>query len=207
MRIPTTDQFLVNLVLQRTRPFIAMGGKPALRAWTETGDTHCILSAFKNHADRRAYIDAAIEEIRGDVLAYTKLAGSIAPKNFVSIGVGNGIAELLLWRHYGFSRMLLVDIETGGHWHGYSARGAGYTNLGSVVSFLSDNGVTCEVMTWNPAKTHAPQFRYDLLVSMYAMGFHFPAGEYSGFMRENAGRGSVAIYDDRESGSRKVIHA
>lgn len=207
MNIPASDQFLVNLVLQRTRQFIAMGGKPALRAWTETGDTRCILSVFNDHTDREAYVDAAINEIGGDVLAYTKLAGSIAPENFVSIGVGNGIAELMLWRHYGFHRILLVDIEIGGHWHGYSARGAGYTNLASVVSFLRDNGVTCEVLTWNPSKAHAPQFRYDLLVSMYAMGFHFPASEYSGFMRDNAVRGAVAIYDDRESGSRKIIHA
>jgi hypothetical protein len=200
VNIPQSDEFLINLILQRTRPFIARVGKNALTHWTNTGDTSGLLLALGS--SRADYIADALAEIESDVDQFCNLATPITPARFVSIGCGNGIAELFFWRRYKFDRLLLVDKETGGKGHGEQEDGAGYASLSQTVQFLRDNGVTCATETWNPANP-APSFPYDMLVSMLSMGFHYPAATYAKFMADNGAKGAVSIYDIR--GNSRVV--
>lgn len=194
----------VELALQRTGPFIAMFGKSALRDWTLTGTRHWLRAALKPAAARDAFIAAAVAEIERDAAEFATLIGPC--RRLVSIGVGSGIAEAHLCRVLGVESVLLVDTEEGGKGHGYAASGAGYASLEAARRRVEAVGVT--VQTWNPDREPAPAFEFDALVSILAMGFHFPDSAYNGFVKRNAAPGAVLAYDYRESAgtpARRVV--
>lgn len=193
------DQFLTNLILQRTRPFIALGGKDALGTWTRTGQTEQ-LAAFLRGGDLvRQYTDAAMAEIAEDVETYCKIIKS-ASGTLVSIGPGNGIAEVMLWQRFGFDQIILIDTEnTGTHRHGYNKQGSGYCDLAATAEYLTGNGVVANIATWNPNNGPCPEFgQFDVLISMYSMGFHFPRESYNEFIRALAKPAGLVLYDLRK---------
>lgn len=198
INIPDGDEFLTDLILQRTRPFIRLCGKEALADWTRTGNRDGLVAALRLNDAVDNYLAAAMSEIAADVADYCEAIGNRTAGRFVSIGCGNGIAEVMLWRRFRFDSVLLVDTETGGKGHGYGQTAAGYGNLRRAADLMRDNGVTCDVKTWNPAKEPDPAFRFDVLVSMYAMGFHFPADAYDGFIEGNRLPGAIVIHDSRD---------
>lgn len=198
INIPDGDEFLTDLILQRTRPFIALCGKSALAEWTRTGNRSPLAAALRLNDAVDNYLSAAISEIAVDVSDYVDAIGDRPARRLVSIGCGNGIAEVMLCRALSCEYVLLVDIETGGHGHGYGATAAGYGNLSRAASLMRHNGLTCDVATWNPAREPEPVFQFDVLVSMYAMGFHFPANSYDGFIERNRAHGALVIHDSRQ---------
>ncbi len=198
MKIPDDPDFLTALILQRTRPFIDRVGKQALAHWTRTGDTSGLLLALGPRQNVAAYAAAAVEEIALDVEQYLEAVGSRRVRRLVSIGCGNGIAEAILCRALEVDAVLLVDIEHGGRGHGFAQDAAGYGDLDRAEDFLRENGVECKIEKWNPSTQREPAFRFDLLVSMYAMGFHFPAETYAGFIERNRNPGALVIHDGRQ---------
>lgn len=199
MILPDDAGFLTDLILQRTRPFIELGGKPALREWTTTGRTDHLLPFLAEQAAVIRYTDAALAEIRADAYDYAMLIGNRSPRRIVSVGAGNGIAEAILCKHYRPEAILLVDIEQGGSGHGFKADAAGYASLQRAASLMRDNGVTCRIEVWNPTKEPAPAFGFDLLFSMYAMGFHFPVSHYAELIKANAQADALLVYDARDA--------
>lgn len=198
INIPNGDEFLTDLILQRTRPFIALCGKSALAEWTHTGNRSALVSALRCRGLVDAYVSAAVSEIAVDVSDYIEAIGDRPARRLVSIGCGNGIAEVMLCRALSCESVLLVDIETGGRGHGYGTTAAGYGNLMRAAGMMRYNGLTCDVATWNPAREPEPVFPFDVLVSMYAMGFHFPADAYDGFIERNRAHGALVIHDSRQ---------
>lgn len=191
-------RFLTDLILQRTRPFIELGGKSALREWTTTERTDHLLQFLVEQDAVSRFTDAALAEIRADAYDYAMLIGDRSPRRIVSVGAGNGIAEAILCKHYRPEAVLLVDIEQGGSGHGFKTDAAGYASLQRAVSLMRDNGVTCQIETWNPTKQPATAFGFDLLFSMYAMGFHFPVSNYAEFIKANAQPDALLVYDARD---------
>jgi len=184
------DAELVNLILQRTRPFITRCGKAPLAHWTRTGDTSGLVMALGPSRD--AYIAEALAEIEQDVAAFIEAAGDIRPRRIVSIGPGNGHADALLCRHYRAESVLLIDTESGGMGHGFQQQAAGYASLATTASRMP-----CHTLTWNPCSEPEPDYLFDLAVSMYALGFHFPADSYDSFLLRNANAGAVLIHHAR----------
>lgn len=196
MILPDDSEFLTDLILQRTRPFISLGGKIALSEWTKTGRRDGLLPVICGRESE--YVAAAVSEIRHDVGQYLESIGSRRVHRLVSIGCGNGIAEVMLCHLLACDHVLLVDTETGGSGHGFGKTAAGYGNLRRAADLMRANGLTATIKTWNPAQEPEPVFRFDALVSMYAMGFHFPADTYDGFIERNRARGAIVIHDSRQ---------
>lgn len=195
IKTPECSEFLTDLILQRTRPFIAMGGKAALADWTRTGNRAGLIHALTcSPAD---YIAYAVDEIAGDVADYLAVIGGRDTGRIVSIGCGNGIAETLLCKALPCQSILLVDIERGGSGHGFAQKAAGYGSLRRSVDLMRDNGITCDIATWNPESQPEPVFPFGVLLSMYAMGFHFPVAAYDGFIERNRMPGALVIHDSR----------
>lgn len=195
MILPNDPDFVVDLILQRTRPYIALAGKDPLAEWTRTGRRDHLLPALGGSVE--AYVAAAVAEIAADVDQYVELAAGRKSARLVSIGCGSGIAEALVCRALKCEAVLLVDVESGGSGHGFADEAAGYGNLQRAEALMRANGVTCEVSTWNPRAQPEPRFRFDLLLSIYAMGFHFPATAYDGFIERNRQPGALVIHDAR----------
>lgn len=193
IKVPSDEEFLTNLILQRTRPYIAAAGKGPLSRWTETGDRSGLLPAL---SDPAAYVQAALAEVHADVADYVEVIQRA--RRLVSIGCGNGIADVLLALELGCEAVLLVDVENGLHRHGFGPEGAGYSSLPRAVQLMRENGFTGAIETWNPRRQPEPVFSFDALVSMYALGFHFPAEAYDGFIERNRMRGAIVVHDSRQ---------
>jgi hypothetical protein len=185
------DRELTNLILQRTRPFIARVGKSPLQHWTRTGDTSGLVLALGN--SRNDYIAEAMSEIRADAESFIIAAGDIKPKRIVSIGPGAGYAEAIICKHYGAESILLIDTEQGGKGHGFQENAAGYAFLRTAAERMP-----CEAFTWNPNKGTAPEYPFDLAISMLSLGFHFPASHYDRFLLSNANSGAILVHHCRE---------
>ena len=98
-------------------------------------------------------------------------------------------------------KILLIDIEkTESQNHGFNEKGSGYANLIDTKNFLITNDISSnKIITCNPEKHKIPKFKFDLLISLFSMGFHYPCNEYTDFILKNASHRSKIIYDKRRN--------
>jgi hypothetical protein len=199
-RIPTDDQFVADLILQRTGPFIAMGGGEALNRWFLDGNRAALVDYLRSRNLTKRYIQEVLTEVGSEANKIYSLLSVNSLDRIVSIGPGNGLFELMLLRRGLTSKILLIDIEhTADHHHGFNHSGAGYAALASTKSFMIDNGIPSEkILLCNPTKEPMPVFQFSLMISLLSMGFHYPCNDYSDFIESNSSLGSILILDKRK---------
>jgi hypothetical protein len=197
--VPQDTAFLANLVLQRTGPFIELGGANVLNDWFLRGDITNMLNLLNDGELRAEYINRVTEGAQRDAEELANRLSGGSSEAIVSIGPGNGIVELYLLRHLKYSKLLLIDIEsTIQHHHGWNSQGAGYANLRTTQLFLELNGIDKNrLYICNPKVEKLPDYRFDSLVSLLSMGFHYPCDEYVNFIFSNATENATVILDKR----------
>ena len=201
MNIPDDPDFINDLILQRTGPFIRLGGGQALNHWFETGEKARLASFLKKQNLLPAYLKMLVFDVEREVETFCQHTTECSFNSLVSIGPGNGIFELMLCLRYNFERILLIDIEhtEGLHQHGFSTKGSGYASLSRTKSFMSSNGIQQEkIVLCNPLKEKLPPFQFDILISLLSMGFHYPCNDYTDFILSNLKPNSFVIFDKRK---------
>ena len=65
---------------------------------------------------------------------------------------------------------------------------------------MVNNGIKSEVIkVFNPEKQKLPKFKFDLLIPLFSMGFHYPCDTYVYYIAENSSEKSKVIYDKRKN--------
>ena len=198
---PKSKTFFSDLILQRTDGFIKCGGGEVLSKWMEgKNKSHLVdylISIGKYEDFMKITMNAYIKEVNEfiNVFKINKI------NNLISIGPGNGIFEILLLKKIKFNKILLIDIEkTDSQNHGFNEKGSGYANLTDTKEFLVANDIPSQaIIICNPKKQKTPKFKFDLLISLFSMGFHYPCNEYKDFIFNNASHRSKIIYDKRKN--------
>jgi hypothetical protein len=193
------NEFLVDLVLQRTSAFIKLGGAEALSRWFSSGERQGILDFLQKPGVIQVYVELTLSEIEAEVVQLVSKLPDGSLRRVLSIGPGNGLAELALARLGKTSDLLLVDIEsTAHHRHGFNSEGSGYASLEATKKFILENVVNpISIVTCNPMRMKIPAFDYTLCISLLSMGFHYPCVQYANYLIENGAVGSVLAIDKR----------
>ena len=110
IKLPNSETFLINLVLQRTSPLLLLGYGEALIRWFNSGDTDDIKKLINNKNFLKNYLNILLKEINNEVDELTKVFKNTKAKNLVSIGPGNGFIELILTKRLDLDKVLLIDI-------------------------------------------------------------------------------------------------
>ena len=189
--------WIADLVLQRTGPINTLGGQSALLEWLRSGDRAPLEALCSDESFVVKYLDiVAAEAFNEAVPLYSYLGGD---RRVCSIGPGNGLVELFLSLNAGVAELLLVDIEkTAEHAHGFERKGSGYASLEKTKEFLMANGISADkIYLCNPQQVSLPSFKFDLLISIMSMGFHYPCDEYVSFIQKNCARPGRVIFDKR----------
>jgi hypothetical protein len=199
IKFPENCRFMEDLVLQRTGPFIKLGGAAPLGQWMANGQRAQLLAFLTTNNLLQSYLKEVIREISDEV---DNLVSSLPPRSYTrvaSIGPGNGIVELLLTKRMPVKAMFLIDIEeSDGHQHGFASHGSGYASLRATRDFLVANGVPAgSISACNPKKTSLSAFPSDLILSILSMGFHYPCDDYADFIQQSLQGGGQAVFDKR----------
>ncbi|HEX6120100.1 MAG TPA: hypothetical protein VFZ03_11700 [Dongiaceae bacterium] len=199
IQIPESHRFIEDLILQRTGPFIRLGGAAALSKWMASGQKSQLFDFLIASNLLRNYLDEALREISDDVDALVSSVPLGCFGRVVSIGAGNGILELLMMRRMPVKALLLVDIEESDvHQHGFAPHGSGYASLRATKDFLIANGIDADsILVCNPRTESLSIFPCDLIMSILSMGFHYPCDEYAGFILQSLQNGGQAVFDKR----------
>jgi hypothetical protein len=201
VQIPVTEGFITDLVLQRTGPFLKLGGSAALNQWFTTGDRAPLFGFLQRGGLVDTYLQQVLAEVETEAAAIVAMIPVERFRRLVSIGPGNGLLELALLRRASVEALLLIDIEqTGDHHHGYHATGSGYASLAETRAFLQANLSACPpVITCNPRLSALPEFPFDLLISILSMGFHYPCDGYAQFILGNGLDDAHLVIDKRRN--------
>ena len=192
-----SQQDFVNLVLQRSE-ILSDVDRPGqyIKAWMngDAGPLEAQVARLGATLGHRAAADMAreFEEMR-------PVLDGLQPKRVADIGCGYGLIDLYFAEAYK-SHLVLIDIEENEHRHfGFQPEGAAYSNLATAKSFLSANGVAAsKIKPLNPNKEDlGKQKPFDLVISLYSCGFHYPLSTYAEFFRSQVNPGGVIIVDLR----------
>jgi hypothetical protein len=199
IQVPREPQFLSDLVLQRTTPFIKLGGAAALNDWFSKGDSNQIVKYLTENYILDEYLALVLDEMKAELAFLLQFLPPTALQKIVSVGPGNGLLELFLVLEGHTSELTLIDIErTSDHRHGFNATGSGYANLETTRKFIESNvDSAVKVSTYNPKKQKLPPVSYSVLISMLSMGFHYPCDEYVNFIINNSSENCFLIFDKR----------
>jgi hypothetical protein len=210
IEIPSSSQFLTDLILQRTGPFLKLGGKIALNNWAVKGDINGLANYLSVNNLTSKYLNMVIDDFKIELNEIKKNIQRDSLFRIASIGPGNGLLELLLVREGITTDLLLIDIErTAEHYHGFNVKGSGYASLSSTKNFIERNiDTTIRIQTCNPTIEPLPDFNYNLLISILSMGFHYPCDDYINFIINNSSENSLVVFDKRigapDSGFQKI---
>ena len=198
---PESKIFFSDLILQRTDGFIKCGGREVLDRWFKGEQKDHLIDFLINNDKYEEYMKITMGNYLKEVDEFIKIYKITNGDHLVSIGPGNGVFETLLLKKIKFINILLIDIEdTKSQNHGYNHKGSGYASLASTKNFLVNNGIPLErIKICNPSTHNIPRFKFDLLISLYSMGFHYPCNEYTDFILKNASHRSKIIYDKRRN--------
>ena len=211
IKIPLNSQFLSDLILQRTDPFLKLGGRNALMNWFSQGNINGLVNFLKVNNLVSDYLKMVFENYKSEIISLMDKLPRKALKKIVSIGPGNGIFELLLVRENLTTDLCLIDIEkTLEHYHGFNLKGSGYANLQTTKTFIKSNIKSpLNIILCNPTKEPLPEFEYSLFISILSMGFHYPCDEYADFIISKSMINSFVIFDKRkdtpDAGFQKIL--
>tara|TARA_B110000090_G_scaffold100022_1_gene112571 strand:- start:658 stop:1362 length:705 start_codon:yes stop_codon:yes gene_type:complete len=201
INFPKNKIFLADLILQRTDGFIKCGGGSFLSNWMNGDNKEHLANFLIENGKYESFMKYTMRSYLEEVIEFTNFFDIEKEKNLISIGPGNGFFELLLFQKVKFKKILLIDIEeTDTQNHGFNQNGSGYANLINTKNFLVNNGIKSEVIkVFNPEKQKLPKFKFDLLISLFSMGFHYPCDTYVNYIVENSSEKSKVIYDKRKN--------
>ncbi|MES0810413.1 hypothetical protein ABLO27_13100 [Roseibium sp. SCPC15] len=212
LNLPTVEvpdpKFIEHFVLQRTDRFKELGGGPALRSWFETGETYQISDFLLSQKKLETFLNQTIDDLEQEWRLISRSCDHKIGGKWVSIGPGNGMFEMVAYRTKKYDQLLLIDIETttGKHHHGFETSGAGYASLAATKKFLLSNGLSkVEISTCNPHHAKLPASRFDFLISLYSMGFHYPIEFYVDYLMANSAIGSRVVLDVRKETTREEL--
>ncbi len=171
-----------------------------LNEWFATGARKQLSDALINNNKINQYFEKIIQNMRNEAKEIYNQLPQKNYKNMASIGPGNGILECILAQSMNFDTITLIDIEHSEyHRHLYSdSDSAGYANLQATMQFMQDNNILSQFVLCNPTKQALPNQPIDLVISILAMGFHFPMKEYADYIYNNLVSGGVLVFDYRK---------
>jgi len=148
-----------------------------------------------------------LENLKKEIDEFEKFNFSENINNLVSIGPGNGLVELLLIKKYIINKILLIDIEISEtHDYGFRENSSGYAELAEIKKFFINNQINeRSISLCNPNLGTVPNFSFDMLISTYLMGFHYPCNSYFEFIMNNSNKGAVIILDIKRGVSDKGL--
>ncbi len=190
---------VANIILQRSE--VGAVGEE-IRQWIAGNDAPLMLYAEKHRED---VLGEALEAARRACEGFVEAVDDPAPARIADIGCGYAFADLFLHRRWG-SEIVLIDIEESDSRHfGFAEEGAGYASLERARAFLLANGVPAEAITViNPRHEDVSKIApVDLAISLISCGFHYPAGTYEDFFKNNVNPGGAIVLDIRK-GSRGI---
>jgi hypothetical protein len=199
IELPESNRFIEDLVLQRTGPFVKLGGAAALGEWMASGQRSQLFEFLIANSLLQSYLKEALREISLDVDTLISNIPHGCFNRVVSIGPGNGILELLLMKRVPVNVLLLVDIEESDiHQHGFASHGSGYASLRAAKDFLVANGIEADsIFVCNPRIAPLSIFPSDLIMSILSMGFHYPCDDYTDFILRSLQSGGQTVFDKR----------
>jgi hypothetical protein len=199
IKFPASRNFLDNLILQRTGDFLKLGGGLAFNQWAESGSKSQLSDFLIANNLLGSWLNETANSANNHADALVDCIGLCSFKNIVSIGPGNGLLELLIYKKTQFTSIYLIDIEySDSHRHGFKLEGSGYANLEETKNFLISNDVPeNKILLCNPSKQNLSEYKFDLLISILSMGFHYPCDSYVDFIVQNAKKGSKIVLDKR----------
>jgi hypothetical protein len=190
---PQDSEFLANLILQRKKSFITLGGQESLDEWVATGNKQVLVDYLESNDLVEEYQSSVVDEVRAEAIALREYLGDELLDRIVSVGTGNGLLELFLVSEGLTSEILLIDIEEGGQ--GFNENPCGCANLEATKSFILDNVPDATISTLNPTEAVLPDFEFTLFLSTLSMGFEYPCNDYVNFIRKNATIDAVVVLD------------
>lgn len=196
---PQDEQFLIDLILQRTGPFLKIGGGLVLNDWFINGNRDGLISYIYKSDRIHQYVELLLEELKLEVDGILNRLPVESLTRIASIGPGNGLIELMLLSRGLTEELLLIDIEhTAQHYHGFSKKGSGYASLKSTQKFIHKNlDIPVKIKVCNPIIEDLPEFGFSLLISLLSMGFHYPCDDYVDFISMYANEKSFLVFDKR----------
>jgi hypothetical protein len=194
-----SDDDLANFILQRTDPFIALGGREPLNQWFNTGKKEQLVK-FLDHQLIQKFLSNAISDIQKEFEWFAKTVDLSNVKKATSIGPGLSIFELFLSRQTQ-CHLYLIDIEyTEEHIHGFSPQGSGYSSNKTARRFLESNGISADrIQFCNPKAEKLNASPVDLIISNLSMGFHYPVDAYVSYIRSALKQKGLFVFDKRKS--------
>ncbi len=176
IKFPASRNFIDNLILQRTGDFLKVSGGLAFNQWLETGSKSQLSDFLIANNLLGSWLNETANSANYHADALVNCIGLSSFKNIVSIGPGNGLLELLIYKKTQFTSIYLIDIEySDSHRHGFNLEGSGYANLEETKNFLISNDVPeNKILLCNPSKQNLSEYKFDLLISILSMGFHYP---------------------------------
>ena len=197
LNLLNSEKFLINLILQRTEPLSALNCKHATAKWKKNGDLSEIRKLIKNNSFLKNYLTLLLRSLKKEMSELEIFNVGEKINNLVSIGPGNGLLELLFIKKFIIKKILLIDIETtNNHDYGFRKNSSGYAQLDETKKFFINNKINeNSIFICNPNLRKIPSFIFDMLISTYSMGFHYPCDLYFEFIINNSKQGSIIILD------------
>lgn len=188
-----SDGSCALLGFQRTKQI----AHKAKRAW-EKGDSAPLLQEVKDRKDQ--IIQGAMLEIYQEYLPLKQVLAKAKIKTVCDIGCGQGINNIFLAADYDPS-FTLVDIEkTDDQYHLWADSGSGYASLEAARNLLIENGVSADsIETLNPVSQDRDinLETFDLVISLYSCGFHYPVDDYADLLVNTVNKGGAVCLDLR----------
>tara|TARA_B110001450_G_C17602928_1_gene473783 strand:- start:315 stop:1028 length:714 start_codon:yes stop_codon:yes gene_type:complete len=198
---PKSKTFFSDLILQRTNAFIQCGGGDILKKWMDGEKKVHLVDYLLDNNQYENFMKITIKSYLEEIEEFKNIINNEEINNLVSIGPGNGVFETLLLQKIKFKKILMIDLEeTKSQNHGFNKLGSGYANLINTKKFMIDNSIPEKsIIICNPKKQKLPRFKFNLLISFFSMGFHYPCDEYVDFIIKNGSFKSNIIYDKRRN--------
>jgi hypothetical protein len=201
LKYPNDPEFFRNLMLQRTNVLFKVIGQQAFSEWLANGSTTRLDLSFLDPNLRAEAYELLERDFSDESHSILRCMGQKTPAHLVSIGPGNGIIETMILQSLSRDvNLSLIDIEqTPSHHHGYARQGSGYANLSSTARFMSENGIEPEnIFTYNPLIDGLPEVKFDMVISLLSMGFHYPCDHYVDFILKGLNDQGLMIIDIRK---------
>lgn len=119
--------------------------------------------------------------------------------NVVDIGSGLGIINIFLERHFTNNiNFILIDknrIEKKVS-YGFCSDGEFYNNFNLTADFLKNHGIDMnKIKLIDADKKNIINDKFDLVISLLSMGYHYPINQYLSFLKKNTHKNTVFIFD------------
>lgn len=146
------------------------------------------------------------EEIAEDFARIEETIAHVQPAKLADIGCGYAFLDLMIHRRFG-CKLVLIDIEeTEEIYFRFREEGAGYSDLSTARAFLEANGVPKgDIRTVNPkSQSLKASGGVDMAISLLSCGFHYPAGTYEDYFRDQVKK-AVLLDVRRRTDGREVL--